>query len=213
QPDSKWRIGAGEFAAILLFLIGWWVYRYKKLRRHRLVFLGLSLLVLGFWLNRPLSAVQFTSLLLGFLPSPATNLLFYIVLLGVILPLAFSGKNIYCAYICPYSALQEFAGKISGKNISLGKLRRFLPVIRNALLFTILMAAAITGKATAVAFEPFGVAFSLDLTAATYIWVILFVSLGLSFLFKRLWCIGFCPAGAFLDILRQISTALRRPRG
>ncbi|ACL20648.1 FMN-binding domain protein [Desulfitobacterium hafniense DCB-2] len=121
QPVIEWEFGTKEIVTILLFAMSFVIYKVKKLQRYRLLFLGVSTLILGFWLNRTLSVVQFSSLFLGYLPSPKINLLFYIVLAGVVIPILFTGKNLYCTYVCPFCGLQEAAHRISGKNIPLGK--------------------------------------------------------------------------------------------
>ncbi len=210
QPLTEWEFGIKEIMTVLLFAMSFVIYKVKKLQKYRLIFLGASTLILGFWLNRALSVVQFSSLFLGYLPSPKTNLLFYIVLAGVITPILFTGKNLYCTYICPFCGVQEAAHKISGKNISLGKARIWLVRLRNLLLFVVLLGAVITTKANAITYEPFGVAFGLDLNAQKHLWYILFAALVSSFFFRRLWCVGFCPAGAFLDILRDLVIAIRK---
>ncbi|MCM1566806.1 MAG: 4Fe-4S binding protein [Dehalobacter sp. 4CP] len=210
QPVVQWQFGMKEMMAILLFTMSFVIYKVKKLQKYRLIFLGASTIILGFWLNRSLSVAQFSSLFLGYLPSPKTNLLFYIVLAGVIAPILFSGKNIYCLYVCPFCGIQEAAYKISGKNIPLRKARIWLVRLRNLLLFAVLMGAVITAKANAITYEPFGVAFGLDLRAESYLWYILFAALISAFLFRKLWCVGFCPAGAFLDILEDLAKAIRK---
>jgi Na+-translocating ferredoxin:NAD+ oxidoreductase RnfG subunit len=210
QPVVEWQFGIKEVAAILLFAMSFVIYKVRKLRKYRLILLGASTFILGFWLNRSLSVVHFSSLLLGYFPSPKSNLLFYIVLAGVILPIFLTGKNLYCIYVCPFCGLQEAAYKISGKNIPLRKARIWLVGLRKVLLFAVLMGAVITTKATAINYEPFGVAFGLDLKAESYLWYILFAALASAFLFRRLWCVGFCPTGAFLDILQNLAKVIRK---
>ncbi len=210
QPVIEWEFGTKEIVTILLFAMSFVIYKVKKLQRYRLLFLGVSTLILGFWLNRTLSVVQFSSLFLGYLPSPKINLLFYIVLAGVVIPILFTGKNLYCTYVCPFWGLQEAAHRISGKNIPLGKARIWLVRLRNLLLFAVLLGAVITTKANAITYEPFGVAFGLDLKAQKHLWYILFAALISAFFFRRLWCVGFCPVGAFLDILRDLVIAVQK---
>ncbi|MDR1322435.1 MAG: 4Fe-4S binding protein [Gracilibacteraceae bacterium] len=211
QAEIRWQFGPQEIAVALFFAAGFVIYKVKRLRKYRLALLGASVVFLGFWLNRALSVIQFSSILLGYFPSPKTNLLFYILTAGALAPIIFCGKNLYCAFICPFCGLQELANKISGKNIPLtGKMRKWLGILRNALLFFILLCAFVTGRAAAVTYEPFGVAFGLDLKADGYLWYILFAFLALSFFFRRLWCAGFCPAGAMLDFLRMLMIALRK---
>jgi Na+-translocating ferredoxin:NAD+ oxidoreductase RnfG subunit len=55
QPAAPWRFGSGEIAAILLFTAGYVMYRVKQLQKYRLALLGVSIVVLGFWLNRAYS--------------------------------------------------------------------------------------------------------------------------------------------------------------
>ena len=211
--EEQWNFGLQEVVVILLFGLSVAVSQVKKLQKHRFALLCLSAVVLGFWLNRVISITQFSSMFLGFFPSPRTNMLLYIVLLGAILPIFVLGKNLYCSFLCPFCGVQEIAHKISKKNISLGKNRIWFARLRNLLLFAMLMAAMLTANAGAFVFEPFGVIFGLYLGATPFVLALTAAFIVLSFAFRRLWCVGFCPVGGLLDLVREWVNDMKRGFG
>lgn len=208
--ETEWNFGLQEVIVILLFMMCVAVSQVKSLQKHRFALLCISAVILGFWLNRVISITQFSSMFLGFFPSLRTNVMFYIVLSGAILPIIILGKNLYCSFLCPFCGLQEVAHKISKKNISLGKNRKWFARLRNLLLFVMLMAAMLTANAGAFVFEPFGVIFGLYLGAAPIILALTAAFVILSFAFRRLWCVGFCPVGGLLDLLRELTNDIKK---
>ena len=208
--DGGWHFGRGEIAVIILFLLSYIVAQVKQLRKFRLVVLCLGIVILGIRLNRALSIVQFSSLMLGNFPPPSINLLFYIVIIGALLPILLFGKNLYCSHVCPFCGIQELLHKVTGKNITLGKLMIWFARLRNLLLFISLMGVMITANVNIFFYEPFGLAFGLDRNTELYLWVILFAVLALGFVFRRFWCFALCPAGAFLDVFRSLVADIRK---
>jgi len=208
---STLQFGIAEAMVVVVFVMGILVAQVKKLRKFRLPMLCVSIVVLGFWLNRVISIVLFSSMKLRIFPSPMANPLFYIMTAGAILPIILFGKNLYCSHICPFCGVQEVAHKISGKNISLGKNRKRLGTLRNVLLVITLLVTMVTASVNTLSIEPFGLAFGLDfMNTSILIWVVLGLAVVLSFFFRRLWCVGFCPVGAFLDVLRNLVGDIRR---
>ncbi|MDR1320176.1 MAG: 4Fe-4S binding protein [Gracilibacteraceae bacterium] len=208
KADMPWQIGAAEFAAAALFALSLLASKIKALAKQRLVLLGLSIVVLGFWLNRSLSLAQFQAALLGFFPNIAQNLLWYIVLLGVLFPAAALGKNLYCQYACPFCGLQELAHKLSRLDLPVGRLMRLVRPGRSVLLFAALFLGFLSLNPSSASFEPFGTIFGLN--GESFNWYLLFVMLVAGFFFRRFWCHVFCPAGAFLDILASWRRRLGR---
>jgi len=140
---------------------------------------------------------QISALFLGYLPSPGDNLIWYIVLIGVIGPILFTGKNIYCNYVCPFCGLQEITHKISRINLPMGKYLKWFRLVKEILLFIVLFLAFISLNPSVSSFEPFGTMFGLN--GSSYQWYLLFIILLASFFYRRFWCFAFCPVGTFLD--------------
>lgn len=206
KSDIIWQIGLEEILVALLFVASVLLSRYKRLAKYRFAFLCLSIAVLGFWLNRSLSMAHIGALLLGYFPSPGENLIWYIVLIGAVAPALLMGKNVYCTYVCPFCGLQEITHKISRINISLGKYIKWIRVLKEVLLFIVLFVAFLSLNPSLSSFEPFGTIFGLN--GSSYQWYLLFILLIASFLFRRFWCIVFCPVGTFLNRVASFSRAV-----
>lgn len=207
-PPVEWYLGVAEIAAIAVFAAGFFVSQSSKLRKYRMTLLCINIFVLGFWLNRALSVVQFSNLFLGIFPSPMTNPLFYIVLIGALAPIFLLGKNLYCTYICPFCGLLEVTNKF-GRNKSLGKSRKWLARLRYSLLFLLLLGAMVSANANFLNFEPFGSTFGLDLNISPILWIPVAFSIITGLFFRRLWCVALCPAGAMLDTIRDAVVDIR----
>lgn len=207
-----WRMGAGELAIAALFALGLLASTVKKLARYRLILLGLSIVILGFWLNRSFSLAHVPAACMGFFPTLAQNLTWYIVIAGAVLPALILGKNIYCAFVCPFCGVQELTHKISNLNLSTGSLLKAARALRSVFLFAALFLGFLSLNPACASYEPFGTLFGLN--GESYNWYLLFVMLVASFFFHRFWCHVFCPAGALLDFIaakrRDAGKAVRR---
>lgn len=211
RAQLKWQVGIPEAAVALLFIAGFVLSAKQKFVKYRLSVLFCSVVILGFWLNRTLSVAQISALFLGYFPAPETNLIWYLVLFGAIILALSTGKNIFCSYLCPFCGLQEFTHLLSKTNMPLGKYRKWIRRGRDIILFTVIFIAFITLNPSKASFEPFGTVFGLN--GSKFGWNLAFVVLVISFVFKRFWCAGFCPAGAFLDHLARIGRDCRNAFG
>jgi hypothetical protein len=106
-------------------------------------------------------------------------------------------RNLYCRYICPFGFLQHLTGKIPMKRklgipavISVGKY----------VLLGVAVASLFLGSQPYL--EPYAYLFSRK----PALWIYLFpaVILVLSIWIPHLWCRGFCPLGAALQIGRAV---------
>lgn len=214
-----WQVGVKEIAVTVLVVLSILMPRFPKLRKYRLAVLGLSVVVLGFWLNRSLSMGHISALFMGYFPSPRENLIWYLILAGALLPALFSGKNLYCTYVCPFCGVQEGTHLLSRMNLPLSKYGRWLRVGKEIILFLTLLLAFLLANPSFSSFEPFGTIFGWNGTSSQ--WYLLFIILVTSFLYRRFWCVALCPVGTFLDKAAQlgrkvkgvIGTAARKKAG
>ncbi len=128
---------------------------------------------------------------------------------GALLMILFYGKNLYCYWLCPFGAIQEFATKIGGINIKLS--RRTLTVakyIGPCLTWLALMIIFLTSNTTLASYEPFAAIFGLRGTPVQW-FIMPTVILG-SFFITRFWCRFFCPVGVVLKITGRIRAQAKR---
>lgn len=211
KAEVKWSIGIQEIVIALLFLLSYCMPKFKQLAKYRFPFLLLSVVILGFWLNRSLSMGQISALFLGYFPVPGENLLWYIVLIGAFAPALFTGKNLYCTYVCPFCGLQETTHKISRINLALGKYMKWIRLGKEVILFLVLFLAFLALNPSVSSFEPFGTIFGLN--GSSYQWYLLFVILLSSFFIRRFWCHAFCPVGTILDKAAGLSRKAKNKLG
>jgi len=207
KAEVKWNIGLHEIVIALLFVLSYFMPKFKQLARFRFPFLLLSVVILGFWLNRSLSMGQISALFLGYFPVPGENLLWYIILIGAFAPALVTGKNLYCTYVCPFCGLQETTHKISRINLSMGKYMKWIRLGKEVILFLVLFLAFLALNPSVSSFEPFGTIFGLN--GSSYQWYLLFVILLSSFFIRRFWCHAFCPVGTILDKAAGLSRKVK----
>ncbi len=197
KAPIKWQVGLREIAVASIFIASIILARYRAQAKYRSILLAASVVIIGFWLNRPLSMAHISAFFQGYFPSFNNNLFWYIVMLGAIGPAIFTGKNLYCHWVCPFCGLQEAAHLISKTNIPLGRSIQIMRKVKDMLLVGVLFLAFLPHNPSVSSFEPFGTIFGLN--GSKYSWYLLFFILVASFFYRRFWCLAFCPVGAFLD--------------
>jgi hypothetical protein len=166
--------------------------------------LAFSLAVLGFWQATWLSAVNLANALLWRWPAfgarPAWYLLFAVALASAVL-----WRNVYCARLCPFGALQELLHALVPWRLAAPadedrRARR----LRIAFLWLATVAVFVFGIAEAAHYEPFGTAFEFQ--GGRLQWALLGAVLVFAAVRHRAWCRYFCPTGTCLQLLGRMKT-------
>lgn len=166
-------------------------------KKGRTALMTISALLLGFRYSTQFSLASLHLLISG---SWMQGLASYAALLCLVLALAIfflTRKNLYCASICPFGAVQEGLGRITGCSPP----RRAPWMIWVVRLITLLAlsAALFFQNPTEASFEPFGMAFNF--TGSDALFAMTLVTLIGSLVVKRPWCRLFCPITALFEFL------------
>lgn len=199
-------LGWPEITLLILFA-GSFVLHYVRKpifkKTVRWALLLFSMVVLGFLLNQPLTLANFASFLVGYWPTWQDHLYWYMLLGGSIGLLALQGKNIYCYTICPFGAVQECLGQLSGAKVYLPRIvyrqLSWVPRWMAVLALALGLAFRLPGAAS---YEPFGTLFSF--TTGFFPWLLLVSVLFASMIILRPFCYYLCPVGAILNFLHFI---------
>lgn len=211
-PESTFTFSTSGYLILLLFALAYFEYRFK-IPKIRPIIMLMGLVVLGFYLNFPLSVSHITALIMGFLPNLESSLAWYVLLTCVLFTIVVVGRNLYCAWICPFGAVQELLHKISGISLPMAPWLIKYGKNINAFIAWISVCIIFISRNPALGnFEPFAAFFSFN--GFGIIWVILPVIIFSSFFIKRFWCRFFCPVGFILTkscniqnkIIKQISS-------
>lgn len=187
---------------ILLALIAL-ILRRKPSRLARRVFLLVTLLVAGLYLNIQYSMDHVFSLLSFQVPRTGLNISFFLVLVLPLTVVLFG--NIYCGYLCPFGALQELIGELRPRWLKVNpdkQVWRYARQVKYLLLFLLTVLFAVTLDRRIASYDPLVTVFAHVRSLATF--VIVAVILVLSFFYDRFWCRNLCPAGAFLSLLNGL---------
>ncbi len=143
--------------ATLCLLVAFFpVYRSGR-DRPRLVYQLAALLVLGLWLNTPLTEIDVVNLSLGRFAGPEENPQRWL-LIGFAGVSALLLGPVWCGYVCPFGALQEFVSRL-GRWL---RLRAYpdrpvearMRFLKYVLLAAMLLAVWWTGDTRYAAFDP-----------------------------------------------------------
>lgn len=166
--------------------------------------LAASLAILGFWQHTWLSAVNLANALLWRWPSPLIHLPWYL-LFGAAVALAALWRNLHCARLCPFGALQEFLHALSPWRLSASPEEdRRARNLRVAFLWISTVGVFVFGITEAANYEPFSTAF--DFQGGRLRWALLVAVLLLALVRHRPWCRYFCPTGTCLQLLGRMRT-------
>ncbi|WP_295444125.1 4Fe-4S binding protein [uncultured Thiodictyon sp.] len=199
----------GLYATGLLLILCFPVYLFGG-ERARLLFQALTLLVLGVWLNAPVTELDLVQLSQGQVATLLGNPQ-RLLLLGFIAVSSLLFGQVWCGYLCPFGALQEFASHL-GRRLGLRSypersLEQAARSLKFLLLAVLLVLVWTTGESAWATFNPmqhcFGSRFGgwmLGLTSAV---------LAASLVYYRFWCRYLCPLGAFLALGNKLALLQR----
>ncbi len=209
-PDEKRKIEFGFQEGVLialyaLVLIG----VLRKITILRYVTLASGVIFLGFYMNSAISLANIASILLGHVPPITEKAFWWLLIMGTLAIILVHGKNLYCYWLCPFGALQEFATKIGGMNVQLEKrLMKYAQYVAYFLTWLALMLIFVTSKSSIGSFEPFATVFGLEGIGVQW-YLMPTVILG-SFFLARFWCRFFCPVGVVLRLTTRVRHRLKR---
>lgn len=202
EPVPGWRQWQGLrlfLSCIVVLFSLYCFFRPEKMRSGKTVLYAASIMVLGFWNGQMLSLDRFYGWLAYGIP-PSAWLVFGVFLLAVLLPLL-SGRPYYCAFLCPYGAAQELAGRLLKRKCLLpakaAACLRFLPKI----LLAACAVAALTGLAADFSGVEVFAAFRFR-SASAWVLALSGFFLLLSVFVKRPWCRYACPTGYLLSLFQ-----------
>ncbi|WP_374300336.1 4Fe-4S binding protein [Paracoccus sp. (in: a-proteobacteria)] len=218
--DSRVKIAV--LATMLVVLTGVFFFQHFAVRNERrfyifrMVYLAVTLVVLGWMFNAQLSVVNlmalFGSLVTGFswqafLLDPLTFILWF----AVAAALLFWGRGAYCGWLCPFGALQELTNQVARKlripqwTLPWGLHERLWPL--KYMIFLGLFGVSLMSVEQAehlAEVEPFKTAIILKFVRA-WPFVAYAVALLVAGLFvERFYCRYLCPLGAALAIPARI---------
>jgi hypothetical protein len=197
------RFGLPEITLIALYAVAFVGSRRRVRYRRALRWATLlsGLVILGFWLNVPLTISRVGSFLLGFWPQWQTNLYWYLLIGGILFIATADNKNAYCAWFCPFGAAQECMAAIGGAKLSVPhRHRRRLAWVHRGLAWLALMLAFLFRNPGLSSYEVFGALFAF--TGSSVMFALLGIVLLTSLFVKRPWCHFLCPLDPVYDIVR-----------
>lgn len=198
DTGSKFSFGFPEIALLLLFLIGFLARNKQKkyLKKIRWFSLISSMVILGFVINYQLTIVDFTKLFMGYWPNFYNHIYWYLLVWGVVLIFTFTGKNVYCQWICPFGAAQECIGAIGkAKVYSSNRYGNFYKWLRWGIVWIAVVVAFVFRNPGLTSYEVYVTLFDLSGTNSQFI--LLIVVLTVALLIKRPWCNYLCPIPVF----------------
>jgi len=195
-----------RFIVTLMLLLLFFPVYLSGSERGRLLFQAAALLILGVWLNSLMTEVDLINLSLGHWTSLSENPQRWLLIGFVAISTLLFGQ-VWCGYLCPFGALQEFISRI-GNRIGLRhypdrRLETAMRFIKFLLLALLLVLVWTGGDARWARFNPMQYAFAGHWQGWMAV-LLLLVVVGALFHF-RFWCRYLCPFGAFLALGNKLA--------
>jgi NosR/NirI family transcriptional regulator, nitrous oxide reductase regulator len=186
---------------------------FSAFRWRRGVTLVFGFLLLGLWIQQPLSFVDFAVWMVGYAPPWRSHFLLYVFFYLVIAFVLIQGRNFYCFWLCPFSAVQEGAHLLTGTPVRPGKgCSGRLEHTRFVLLWLALFLALLFRNPSIAIYEPWATLFTLK--GLSEQWILVVLAVGSAMVIRNFWCRYLCPVGAVLELARRlhhrVSAVLKR---
>ncbi len=204
--SAPWKFGLEEILIIVLFGLAF-VPVVSQKKPWKYAYIAASIAIIGFYLNASISVGSLSGMLMGFVPGVSEHIGWWVLVIGTVVTILISGKNIYCYRICPFFGVEFFLSKISGMRIAPSPaFARNAKLVANSLLWAALMIIFLSRHPALGSYEPFAMMFSLEGIGIQ--WYILPLALIGSFFMSSFWCRFFCPAGNMLSHLVKFRRVL-----
>ncbi|MFZ3288611.1 MAG: 4Fe-4S binding protein [Telluria sp.] len=230
EGDNKswhaiWRSRRAELLVLVaaLALLGAALWRQKSLTANgarfawfRRAFLLFTIGFIGYYAQGQLSIVNITGLAQALLAQRSLEFFMFdpmtVVLWGfVLISLLLWGRGTFCGWLCPFGALQEFAGKLGARlkfpQLSIrtrtdARLKPIKYVVLAAIVASALFAPALADKLAE--FEPFKTAITLNFVRSWPYVAYAAGLLALSMFAYKFFCRYLCPFGGALALLGRV---------
>jgi len=204
--ESKWKnvplkFGLNEILILVIFILAFFPKMYRK-SPWKYIYLTITIVIVGFYMNASISVGSFSGLLMGYIPGIKEHLIWWVLVVGTVLGIVFLGKNVYCFRICPFYGVQFLLTRLGGSRLNppTAILKRSKFIV-NFLLWLALMIGFLSAHPALGSYEPFAMMFSLNGVGIQ--WFVLPLALIGSFFVSSFWCRFFCPCGQALIKLKQ----------
>ncbi len=212
------RVDLAILAAFLILLTGTllfrqrWIAVMRRLRPYRLGILAFTLIFVGWWGQGQLSIVTVIGTLRAAVEGTGFMFLLYdpfslLVWAAAIIGFLLWGRGLFCGWLCPYGALQEFADRL-GRLVGIDRRRvperadRWLKKLKYALLALLI----VTGFSAPVLvdmlveIEPFKTAITVGFMREWWFAAYAAGWLVLGMVWFKPFCRYVCPLGAFMAL-------------
>jgi len=184
------------------FTLGW-------SNKVRFTILGFTMVYLGFYLGLRISGLgaptTFVIFLDGFRDTIGlrNNWSFYLtwVVLAIV---GLTAGRVFCGWVCPMGAVQQFLHRKNGWFVSPG-IHRWLRYVRFAVAVVAIVTVAIWSVRFWGPWDPFRTLFRIDATNWYGPYVLMGVVLVASIFVFAPWCRYVCPLGAILSLFSRVS--------
>lgn len=193
---SEFDSSAKAIAGLVVVLLVAIVPLFIKDRRYRTAQQLLNVIVLGFWCGSFLNYTSIISYMSNGMNIVALIVPVIMLITAFVYPL-FGKKSYYCTHVCPFSSLQELAGKCVGYKVRMKPTTAKRLDMFRQILWGILMLCLWTGVwFDWIDYEPFS-AFVFQSAS----WVVIAIAVAfvaLSTVIMRPYCRFVCPTGSLL---------------
>ncbi|WP_415534750.1 4Fe-4S binding protein [Dehalobacter sp. 4CP] len=202
NPYDTYQFNRQDFAMIMIYIIALAAALIKKLVRLRVWILLAAFGVMGFFVKEFVAASNLFSLITLQIPG-LTNVGWYVLIVGSLGFIVLLGKNIYCAWICPFGAAQEVINKAAGfKSLGISpQVTKKLKLAAPTILWVAIMLGTFLGDYGTLDYQPFSAFFLFK--AVWVMWLMLPVFIFISLFISRFYCQFFCPVGFILNLLNR----------
>ncbi|CEP66754.1 FMN-binding [Moorella glycerini] len=204
-PNKKAILSLEDYSLLALLLMAIILHKFKMVKLRYVTLLG-GLILIGLWQKSPVSLGNIATLLAGNIPSLEKIPFWFLLVVGIIVIILATGRNLYCYWLCPCGALMEIAGQLgkAGRLTHKPCPRRVqqLKNLRLMLAWGALVMAFWLANPSISSYEIFAPLFAQEGNAAQ--WLLLPFMLFVGIIIYRFWCRFFCPVGAILDYLVQL---------
>jgi len=211
ETPSPFRFGWPEAVLLALFVVGY-TGSYTRVRHKKWVKWAsqiVGLVFIGFVYCAPLTLTNVNSLLMGYLPNWREYLYWYLLVIGVLLPVLLTGRRPYCNYVCPFGAVQDVLRAVAGKSRRVpGSVQKWLRWSHGILVVGAIAVGLYARNPGLTSYEVFGSLF--DLTGMTYQFILLGVVMIVSLFVVRPWCRFLCPIQGVSRYLHHLRLILHK---